>query len=67
MSSHGSCGVPPVSARTSQPVIIQNANIRSRGTLIDVSDCVGNLTVRNVRGHALNPNVRALYPGREKG
>jgi len=53
-----------VSVRTSQPVIIQNANIRSRGTLIDGSDCVGNLTVRNVRGHGLNPTVHGLYPGR---
>jgi hypothetical protein len=48
--------------QTSEPVIIENSNIRSRGNLI-----VGfklNLTVRNTRGEALNPNVAGKIAGR---
>ncbi|MGE5611354.1 MAG: hypothetical protein ACM359_19045, partial [Bacillota bacterium] len=56
--------VPAVRIRTSEPVTIQNSNITSRGTLIDAFGYAANLTVRNTRGYALNPNVRGRYPGR---
>ena len=47
---------------TKEPVIIENSNIRSRGNLI--SGFGNNLTVRNVRGYALNPNVAGKTAGR---
>ncbi|MFD1733831.1 hypothetical protein ACFSC4_25625 [Deinococcus malanensis] len=46
---------PAVSIQTTEPVIIENANIRGKGVLI-----VGfgiNLTVRNTRGISLTPNI----------
>jgi hypothetical protein len=48
--------------RTSEPVIIENANIRSRGSLI--SGFRNRLTVRNTRGYALNPNVAGKTNGK---
>ena len=48
--------------QTSEPVIIENANIRSRGNLI--SGFKNRLTVRNTRGYALNPNVAGKAAGR---
>ncbi|MEF2278509.1 NPCBM/NEW2 domain-containing protein [Deinococcus sp. YIM 134068] len=47
---------------TKEPVVIENANIRSRGNLI--SGFSNRLTVRNVRGYALNPNVAGKTAGR---
>ena len=55
--------VAAVTVRTSEPVVIQNANIKSRGTLIDASGRV-NITVQNTRGYGLNPNIRGRYAGR---
>ncbi|THF71499.1 glycosyl hydrolase [Deinococcus sp. Arct2-2] len=48
--------------QTSEPVIIENSNIRSRGNLI--SGFKNRLTVRNTRGYALNPNVAGRAAGR---
>jgi len=56
--------VPAVRIRTSDPVIIQNALIISRGTLIDAFAYAANLTVKNTRGYALNPDVAGRFPGR---
>ncbi len=47
--------VPAIRVQTQEPVIIENSNIRGQGTLIYAS--YGRLTVRNVKGVALNPNV----------
>ena len=55
--------VPAVTVNTSAPVIIQNSNIRSRGTLIDASGGV-NLTVQNTNGYGMNPNKKGRYAGR---
>lgn len=56
---------PAVEIRTNQPVIIQNANIRSAGTLIDAyAGMAVNLTVKNTSGYGLNPNVKGMQGGR---
>ncbi|WP_254843114.1 hypothetical protein [Deinococcus marmoris] len=59
--------VPAVTVATSQKVIIEKSNIQSKGTLIYTAFVSANLTVRNTRGVALNPD-RPLkeyrYPGR---
>lgn len=46
---------PAVVIQTSEPVVIENANIRGRGPLIHGLGT--NLTVRNVRGTSLTPNI----------
>lgn len=56
--------VPAVQIRTSEPVIIVNSNIRSKGTLIDAYGFAANITVRNTHGYGLNPNVRGQHTGR---
>jgi hypothetical protein len=61
--------VPAVSIRTTQPVIIENCNIRSRGHLITArfsnSDAQTNtdVTVRNCRGYGLPSKVSGKAPG----
>jgi len=57
-------GTPAVSIETSQPVTIINANIQSRGVLIDSEVDHANLTIKNTHGWALNPNVSGVSPGR---
>jgi len=47
--------VPAIRVQTSDPVIIENSNIRGRGDLI--SGFANRLTVRNVNGYGLNPNI----------
>lgn len=57
--------VPAVRITTSEPVIIQDANLRGRGDLIRLSGGKeSNLTVLNTRGEGLNPNVAGKHPGR---
>jgi hypothetical protein len=56
--------VPAVRIRTSDPVIIENATIQSRGDLIATGVAHVRLTVRNTRGVGLNPNVHGRVPGR---
>jgi hypothetical protein len=56
--------IPAVQVKTTEPVIIENANIRSRSTLITANFVRANLTVRDVRATALNPNNTTKHPGR---
>jgi hypothetical protein len=56
--------VPAIEIETSEPVIILNSSIRSRGDLIKATGDGANLTIRNTAGYALNPNVRNQAPGR---
>jgi len=49
---------------TNEPVVIQNAVIRSRSDIIATATSAANLTVRNVIGLSLNPNVLGRQPGR---
>ena len=56
--------IPAVRIRTSEPVIIENSTIRSRGILIDASGFNANLTVRDTSGYGLNPNVNGQRAGR---
>ncbi|WP_052351922.1 hypothetical protein [Deinococcus pimensis] len=54
--------VPAVLIRTTEPVVIQNANIRGRGRLI-VGTSGNRVTVRNSRAYGLNPNVAGRSQG----
>lgn len=54
--------VPAVKIETSEPVIIENCNIRSKSDAI--SGWWLNLTVRNCRIKGLNPNIAGRSPGR---
>lgn len=54
--------VPAIFVKTSEPVIIENANLRGSGDLI--KGWWNNLTVRNTRGYGLNPNVYGRVTGR---
>jgi hypothetical protein len=56
--------IPAVQVKTSEPVILENANIRSRSTLITANFVRAHLTVRDVRATALNPNNTTKHPGR---
>ncbi len=56
--------IPAVRIRTSEPVVIQNSNIRSAGACIDAYGYAVNLTVRNTSGYGVNPNVAGRYTGR---
>lgn len=49
--------------KTTEPVIIENSTIRSRGDLIESGVSHTNITVRNTAGYALNPNVYGKLPG----
>ncbi|QDA58887.1 Ig-like domain-containing protein [Hymenobacter jejuensis] len=52
-----------VKIETSEPVIIENSVIRSRGHLV-MSMLNGDVTIRNTRGYGLTPNVSGYSPGR---
>lgn len=54
--------VPAVSIRTSEPVIIENSNLRGRGNLIEGFH--NRVTIRNNHGYGLNPEVVGRSPGR---
>ena len=54
--------VPVISVQTSEPVIIENSNLRGRGNLI--SGFGNRLIVRNVNGYGLNPNVYGWAAGK---
>lgn len=58
--------VPAVTVATGQRVIIENSNIQGKGTLIYTAFKNANLTVRNTRGRALNPD-RPLREHRHPG
>jgi NPCBM/NEW2 domain len=53
---------PVISIQTSDPVIIENSNIRGRGDLI-AGYYHNRVTVRNVRGYELNPNFARKSAG----
>ncbi len=59
-------GTAAIEIATSEPVIIENANIRSKGPLIRSRYDKADVTVRNVHGEALNPGLPAtsrMHPG----
>jgi hypothetical protein len=56
-------GAPAVRIDTDEPVVIENAVIRSRGHLIMAMD-EADVMVRNSRGYGLNPDVEGRAPGR---
>jgi hypothetical protein len=56
--------VPAVDVRTSEPVVIENANIRSAGTLIRASWVNADLTIRNVHAEATYPTEAGRSAGR---
>lgn len=53
-----------VTVNTTEPVVIENCTISSRGPLIMTAQNHASLTVRNCTGTALNPNVSKKTPGR---
>lgn len=56
---------PAVRIDTSEPVVIKNSRIRSRGHLIRaLPGRRVNVTVRNSEGYGLNPGVAGAAPGR---
>ena len=58
-------GTPAVLINTSDPVVIENSEIRSKGELIYLTSVQGGqLTVRNVTGYGSNPNREGAFPGR---
>jgi len=56
--------VPAVTIRTTDPVVIENSNVRGRGDLIKTGVDHGDVTVRNTRGYGMNPDVYGEVPGR---
>lgn len=56
--------IPAVEIRTSEPVIIENSIVRSRGTLINIYNYSANVIVRNTSGYGLNPDEPGQYVGR---
>lgn len=56
--------VPAITVSTTEPVVIEGANIRSKGTLIRHGVGGIDLTVRNTRGQALNPDRAGRVMGR---
>ncbi|GBF06213.1 glycosyl hydrolase family 98 [Deinococcus aerius] len=58
---------PAIDIATREPVIIEYSNVEGRGTLIHSAFDRANVTIRNTRGVALNPNLPASAkraPGR---
>lgn len=60
-----SASTPVITIATSEPVVIENAILRGKSHLIVVKDGVkANVTIRNVQGYGMNPDVDGKYPGR---
>jgi uncharacterized protein (DUF2141 family) len=59
-----SAGTPAVLVNTSEPVVILNSTITGRGDLIASGVDHTDITVKNVKGYGLNPNVYGRAPGR---
>jgi hypothetical protein len=55
---------PVIRVHTTDPVIIENSTVQGRGELIVSDFDHTDITVRNTRGYALNPNVAGQIPGR---
>ena len=56
--------VPAVSIQTSDPVIIQNCNVRGKYDLIRTAYSHTKVTVQNCNGFGMNPGVAGQAPGR---
>jgi hypothetical protein len=56
--------VPAITVSTSEPVVIENAIIRSRGVVIKAHYPGVNLTVRNTKGYGLEPSRDNVRRGR---
>lgn len=56
--------VPVVNVQTTEPVVIENCQMRGRGTIVRAYWVRANVTVRNCRAEALNPNDPGRIPGR---
>ena len=56
--------VAAVTIRTTEPVVIEGANVRGRGVLIETAVDGADVTVRDTRGYGMNPDVYGLSPGR---
>jgi len=54
--------VPAVRVQTSDPVIIENSNIRGRGNLI--AGFGNRITIQNTNGYGLNPNIAGRNVGK---
>src|SRR4051812_29992903 len=54
---------PAVVVNTSEPVVIENSTIRGKGDLIASGTSHTNITVRNVKGYGLNPDVAGQLNG----
>jgi parallel beta-helix repeat protein len=55
--------VPAVRVDTSEPVVIEDATLRSRGALIEAGGGT-NVIVRNTSGYGMDPARAGHYPGR---
>src|SRR5688572_16754950 len=53
-----------IAVNTAEPVVIENLSVRARGHLITSHYKHANLTIRNVRGYAVNPNAAGKCAGR---
>lgn len=56
--------VPAVTIKTSQPVVIENANIRGAGNLVESAVGGMDLTIRNCNGYGLAPTIDNVAKGR---
>ena len=56
--------MPAITIKTTEPVLILNSTVRGRGDLIKTAVDGANVTIRNMRGYGLNPNVFGQAPGR---
>ena len=56
--------IPAVEIRTSEPVIIDNSLVTSRGTLINIYNYAANVVVQHTAGYGLNPDGAGQYVGR---
>src|SRR5882724_5719723 len=56
--------VPVIIVNTTEPVVIENSVLSGRGTLIQTGVDHTRISVRNVHGTGLNPNVAGKSEGR---
>src|SRR5438105_2528909 len=56
--------LPATRVHTTEPVIIENSVVKGRGPLIVSDYDHTDITIRNTRGYALNPNVAGQSAGR---
>lgn len=56
--------VPAVDVRTTEPVLIQNCNLKGPGNLVNVRSQGASVTVRNCKGLGTVPTVAGQYQGR---